>query len=201
MAFRRGLCLVSHKYRFVYFPIAKNASSSLKAEFRKPRYETEEIRTCSLDQEIFRDYFTFTFLRDPLSRVASAYQEISLRFEMSDSKIPGMDFCKMEDTNERFLAFLKQVRAEAWDPHVRPQLDFVGGLEFDFWGRIESLQHGLGQGYSTSLAWVPAPCCLNAAHVPSARKNTATTATSSILNTSRRAQFHSFGKSTGRISG
>jgi SAM-dependent methyltransferase len=151
-----GLCLVSHKHRFIYFPIAKNASSSLKSEFSKPRYGTEEIKACKLDADSFRDYFTFTFLRDPLSRVTSAYQEISLRIEMNDSKTPSMAFSEMADSSERFEAFLEQLRTNHWDPHVKPQRDFTGGLELDFWGRTESLQDDLDQVFD-KLGLGPCP--------------------------------------------
>ncbi len=139
----RGRHLVSHKYRFIYFSIAKNASSTLRTELGKPHYQCEDIRFTQQDEAIVKEYFKFTFLRDPVSRFVSAYQEVSLRGEMDDSGVQKKPFMELEDNSERFEAFLTQVEAEKWDTHVRTQSDAIGHFHMDFYGRIESLENDL----------------------------------------------------------
>ena len=88
-------CLVSHKYRFVCFPIAKNASSTINTELKRAVYQCERIRSKDLPQAVIRNYFKFTFLRDPVSRTTSAYQEISKRVDENDAKTPARKFFYM----------------------------------------------------------------------------------------------------------
>lgn|GEM_PF-834754 len=131
------LVMVSHKYRFIYFQIGKNASSTIKAELSKPRYECETCRFHTIDDSLVNDYFKFAFLRDPVSRMVSAYQEVSLRHELNDSTVQSRPFMQMQDSAERFEAFLDEVTREKWDTHVRTQSDLSGHLPMDFYGRVE----------------------------------------------------------------
>ncbi|MEJ8567673.1 sulfotransferase family 2 domain-containing protein [Elongatibacter sediminis] len=142
-------CLISHKYRFIYFQIGKNASSTLKAEFFRPRYECEQVPVNSLDEATLDAYFTFTFLRDPVTRLVSAYQEISMRHEMKDSAIGAKPFLEMEEGPERFEAFLDEVEKDKWDKHVATQTRLLGSLPVDFHGRVETLAADLQQVFDT----------------------------------------------------
>ncbi len=151
-----GRCLISHKYRFICFLIPKNACSTLKAEFLKPRYECKHIRSSDLDDEVFENYFKFTFLRDPVSRATSAYQEVSWRDEMSCSTIKNKPFMQIEDDMNRFIAFLDSVTQKFWDNHVRPQYTFSVGIRMDFYGRVETLQSNL-ESLFESLGMGPCP--------------------------------------------
>ncbi len=139
----RGIFLVSHKYRFAYFPMSKNASSTLKFEFRKPRYACEQFRISSFSDLDLEDYFKFAFLRDPVSRFVSAYQEISFRGENNDSTVVKKPFMELEDNPERFQAFIQEVEKGKWDPHVISQGDLVDRIHMDFYGRVESLESDL----------------------------------------------------------
>ena len=58
------ICVVSHKYRFIYFAIAKNASSTLKRALVESPYEGQEIPIQRLDKKLLDSYFKFTFLRN-----------------------------------------------------------------------------------------------------------------------------------------
>jgi hypothetical protein len=135
--------LVSHKYRFIYFPISKNASSTLKAELNKPRYGCEPLTLQALNDEKLNPYFKFAFLRDPVSRLVSAYQEVSLRHELQDSTLPNRPFMTMHDCPERFAAFLDQVEKELWDRHLFTQRSQLAVVPMDFYGRVESFASDL----------------------------------------------------------
>ncbi len=138
-----GLGMISHKYRFIYFQMPKNASSTIRRELRKPRYECEEVALSSLDDETLGSYFKFAFLRDPVSRLVSAYQEVSFRNEMKDSRLRHKPFMDLEDNAERFDAFLDEVESGKWDPHVETQSGRLGRESMEFYGRVETLAEDL----------------------------------------------------------
>ncbi len=135
-----GQCLVSHKHKFILIPIAKNASSILNTEFLRPPYHSQMLPIGQLDKSVLSGYFKFAFLRDPVARATSAYQEISLRQESGQPTVPTMAFSAMEDDEERFRTFVNEVACEGGDVHVIPQSNSIYGVEIDFFGRVESLE-------------------------------------------------------------
>ncbi|GAH06581.1 unnamed protein product, partial [marine sediment metagenome] len=73
-------CVISDRFRFICLLIAKNGSSSLRVEFGQDIYDSYEQLYRLIDRQVRDSYFTFATIRDPVSRLLSAYQEISLRF-------------------------------------------------------------------------------------------------------------------------
>ena len=143
------LCVVSDRFRLICILIAKNASSTLREEFRKERYAGREALYHSLEAGICDGYFTFAFVRDPVSRLLSAYQEISMRHEMDKTRDPDFPFYSMEDGRQRFAAFLGELARNKWDPHVRTQTDYLDGVRVDFLGQIATFQEDMGFIYQT----------------------------------------------------
>ncbi len=141
------MTLVSHRFRFIFLPIGKNASSTLRAELGKERFATSRERYLRLDEAVRRDYFTFTFLRHPVSRFLSAYQEISMRIEGSDQTSPTPAFAALPQGPEHFEAFLRRAENRLWDVHLKPQVDHLDRVRLDFIGRIETLQDDLAAIY------------------------------------------------------
>ena len=115
-------------------------------------------------------YFKFTFVRHPLPRLVSAYANKILRAETvawptiraiqarQDSAGLGIveRYLKLRSAARRrdltdaeaqrgatFREFVEYVATEppsSLEPHWRPQHPFLGGLSFDFIGRLEQLQ-------------------------------------------------------------
>jgi SAM-dependent methyltransferase len=142
-AHSRGHCHISHKHRFIFFRIAKNASSTMRGVLRDPALEVETVPIASLDPKTVEEYFTFTFLRDPINRLLSAYQEVSLRDELKDSSVVRKPFMDLGDGIERFRAFLSEIEQGKWDVHTHDQTDLLHHIPMDFYGRVESLQADL----------------------------------------------------------
>lgn len=140
-----SLCMVSNRFRFIYVLIPKNASSTLRAELRRDLYECEELRYSQVDSARRQAYFAFTFLRPPVTRLLSAYQEISMRFESSPSSEPRRRFFTMDEGPARFLAFLDAAEEKLWDDHIRLQEDFVRGASIDYFGTLERFQFDLAK--------------------------------------------------------
>jgi len=129
-------CMICHQLRCIFVAIPKNGSSTIKAELRRLDPTTEQVR-CTEAAEQWPHYFTFAFLRDPVSRVLSAYQEISMRLE--EQPVDNLPFSTMKPGLTRFETFLSCIEERAWDPHITPQTDLVGDHRIDVWGRVESL--------------------------------------------------------------
>ena len=138
-------CVVSHKYRFIYFAVAKNASSTLKSVLCRPEYGGKDIVFHKVDKALLESYFTFTFLRDPVKRVASAYQEICYRHDTNEPGTKFRPFMELPDGIDKFAAFLKQIEDGHWDQHLRYQVVFLQALEMNFYGRVENLNADLSR--------------------------------------------------------
>jgi len=136
-------CVVSERFHFVCLLIAKNASSTLRTEFGQDVYDSYEQRYAEIHPRVRDRYFTFATLREPVSRLLSAYQEISMRFEIEPLPTPQRRFYLMEDTPKRFDTFLDALDDACWDPHLLPQVNYLAGVRVDLFASVERLQDGV----------------------------------------------------------
>lgn len=162
--------LADTRRRFLYCPIAKVACTSLKLWMLaiagdtppRPFNEQVEVQRYSLRrlghraaQQILQDpeYFSFAFVRNPWSRVVSAYlnkfQSVNVTSERVISQL-RRDRKREELTADvpfrEFIEFLSRGRAWKFDEHWRPQHLFLKEVRLDFLGRFEHL--------ARDFAWV-----------------------------------------------
>lgn len=157
--------LVNHRYGFIYCPINKVACSTLKSWFlettgheygsgswpeRIHPYLSE--RSMKDMGDLNKGYFKFVFVRNPWSRLASGYvQKFLGRWNVEES--PSRPIVEAiyktrgqlpdHEKSITFREFVDYVVAQEpmhLDEHWRPQHLFLGGLSFDFVGRLEYLQ-------------------------------------------------------------
>ncbi|HPF37785.1 MAG TPA: sulfotransferase family protein [Phycisphaerae bacterium] len=156
--------LPNDEYRFVYCPIPKVASSSLKQWFLTtlgydsgradwPERPHEFLSQWLHDRRLAipDDYLTFAFVRDPRRRLVSAFlQKFVVRWDAPAS--PARPVIEAVCTSLgrpvdhangiSFRCFVKHVVGcdpILLDPHWRPQYLFLeGGRSIDFVGRAES---------------------------------------------------------------
>lgn len=101
----------------------------------KPRAEAERV---------VRDSFTLAFVREPVSRVVSAYVEKFVRpgpdalFEPAREVLAacGVDASR-GITFREFVSFLERSQDEELESHWRPQENFVRGVRIDLLARME----------------------------------------------------------------
>ncbi len=135
-------CIVSHRFGFICVLVAKSASSTLEAALLRPEYHAERLLADEIDEAVWREATVVTFLRDPVERLLSAYQEVSLRDEMKrEGDVDS--FFDMPDGSERFEAFVSAIERERFDAHLLAQSEFLAGRRIDRYGCVETLDEDL----------------------------------------------------------
>lgn len=159
--------MISHEHKFIFIHIPKCAGSSIKEHFfkgmeldwRKPNYEVlygwcpkrkihlqhatakELLETELIPEDIWNDYFKFTFVRNPWDRAYSDYLWI-----MNDRKVYGSFKDYIEKTGD-FAESLRNKNDKTYrGDHPMPQTDFYsveGKFKMDFIGRFETLSEDM----------------------------------------------------------
>jgi hypothetical protein len=138
------VCVVSDRYKFIYVFLPKNASSTLRHEFKDGRYgPAYEVDYSAVDENKKNEYFTFTVLREPVSRFLSAYQEVSMRYEGSDKGNIDYDYYSMDDTEQRINGFLDSIWHNQWDMYLEKQCEVLKNIRFDYFVGMEWLQQDM----------------------------------------------------------
>lgn len=149
---------INEKYKFVYFMIPKNASSTirhfiLQNLFDNPnlKYNWEQISDfgnfCSRNKSLSqcKDYFWFIFFRNPINRVVSTYNDKVLSI-VGDQVYDGLYNPRM--SLEKFIDFVIKTPDLVIDRHIKSQT--FGNVEkllnqnrFDFIGSVENFEHDM----------------------------------------------------------
>lgn len=154
--------IVSHKNKYVYFPIPKVACSTIRAllapleglEWHHPwERKTPFVRVQKALAQKLPGYFKFAFVRNPWDRLVSCYEDkvVSVRTCENNKAVHNGVFREFEKYKQDFLhmdfpefvEFVCSVPDEETDWHFRPQYMFVDPRQLDLLGRFESLNRDL----------------------------------------------------------
>ncbi|MEA1866796.1 MAG: sulfotransferase family 2 domain-containing protein, partial [Thermodesulfobacteriota bacterium] len=160
-------CIISHKHQFIYIPIPKIACTSVLnrvAEIIHGRptklYKITSHRDVHLNRKNifnskyselhpdtakavkkYKNYFKFTFTRNPFDRIHSCYvDKLSIDSYGFDNNLikryaqmhRGMSFVE-------FLKTIAGIDVEEMDEHFRPQCTFFPVNYIDFTGKLENI--------------------------------------------------------------
>eukprot|EP00956_Cyclotella_meneghiniana_P015058 scaffold22815_cov61-Cyclotella_meneghiniana.AAC.2 len=145
-------CVISRKYKFIYIHVLKSGGTATKEFIRnslcgeddkdchKVNYYVVGTDSCVKAITEHADYFTFSFVRNPFSRIFSMYSMMdgfplhpNMKGHVTES-LPFKDFVPMSIEERR-------KHAKMHKSHYYNQTDFIfskGGCPvFDFLGRVE----------------------------------------------------------------
>lgn len=116
-------------------------------ELGDDRFASSEELYDRLPEDVRSGFFVFGFLRHPVPRFLSGYQEISLRVEGDPRESKGKAWEAMPEGMERLAEFLAEAERRLGDSHVRRQSEYLRGVRYDFLGRVETFQSDLARVY------------------------------------------------------
>lgn len=151
---------VSHKHEFIYYSIPKAACTTLKSFIinvddieRGPSVHTTDIPVLSSSESrspLYKNYFHFTFVRNPYDRLLSCYMDkvscpassdltdpvfINGEYREFLNKYGNLGFKKMSFGD--FVRFVTKISDKHCDPHFASQHSLLNLDSLDFIGRLE----------------------------------------------------------------
>ena len=151
LSHEKGFCHVSDKYKVIFLPIPKNASTSIRC-IKEFDFNLGNI-FCYTDKIESGKYQVFTILRNPLDRFISTYIEVCERAYGDSTKTLKKDFyCITPPPQKRFCGILSEVEKSFFDIYIRPQSYFIT----DYQNKLFNLDfvinfHDLEKGISLML--------------------------------------------------
>ena len=137
-------CAISHQYKFMYIHVLKSGGMTVKAFLKNAlcgRTEKPcpmgdhvlEIVNCGINVAKHRDYFIWSFVRSPFSRLYSGY---SMADSMRNHRAPYTFETFALATNQKRL-FMSSTSPHHYSPQINflfdskncPVVDFIGRLE------------------------------------------------------------------------
>ena len=129
--------------KFVWFRIAKCGTRSTLAALREyvTDFDIEQGFKIRYSSEQYSDYFKFTFVRDPYSRIVSAWNDKILLGNSGGGKFDSDLVNRIQDFRF-FVDWLIDQDPKTVNIHFRPQALLVSE-EVDFVGRMENFNEDL----------------------------------------------------------
>merc|ERR1719326_1447947 len=104
----------------MYFPVPKAAQSTSR-HLILDKLNGTALFWKDVNYKMQQTYYKFTFVRDPVDRFISMYDELNL----IPRKAEEMPYFNMSDTVDRLWAFLAQTEEHWFDVHTYPQPWFL----------------------------------------------------------------------------
>ena len=109
-----NLCFINDNKKICLIFIPKNASNTMKKAISTNRE--------SLYSDTFKDYKKIIVIRDPISRIISAYNEVMKVITIRNDERKNTDFYRnRQDIEKSFDLFLDYIKDNFFDGHVAPQ--------------------------------------------------------------------------------
>lgn len=129
---------ISHTHRFVWFRVAKVATRTLVGYFD----ENDVVREVShalwmrYPTALFADYFRFGFVRHPLRRFVSTWQDKVVNANYFELDEPTLT--RMRSRPEEFAGWVADLDLDDANQHLAFQSRLVDLTQIDFLGRLET---------------------------------------------------------------
>lgn len=129
---------ISHARRFVWFRVAKVATRTLLGYFEDHGIglDVNHAYDMRYPTALFGDYFKFGFVRHPLPRFVSTWQDKVVNanyFDLDDTLL-----ARVRERPEAFAAWVADQQMTDADQHLALQCRLVDLSQVDFLGRLET---------------------------------------------------------------
>lgn len=137
---------LSNQKKYIWFLIPKCGSNSIRIFLRK---NSEIVSNEKLKEAVraginWENYFKFIIVRNPWSRLLSAWQDKAQMQWNAKYEFPQFRIQYFRQFHDKdFSFFVKNCKINR-DPHLRPISDLVDISGIDFIGKLENLQEDLG---------------------------------------------------------
>ena len=133
--------MISHKHKFIFVHIPKNAGSSFEILSGEEKGLHKNISYYLNKSSNSKNYFKFAIARNPWDRFISLYHYYiggSSRYKFNGIPVSFTEFARRFNDGDPMLA------RHIWEKHYLPQIDFITHNSMvnylDFIGRFENLQ-------------------------------------------------------------
>ncbi|WP_110183058.1 sulfotransferase family protein [Nocardioides solisilvae] len=138
---------VSHSHRFVWYRVAKVATRTIRHHFASHgvSLDADHAMRVRYPTAAFSDYLKFAFVRDPLERFVSAWQD----------KVVNMNYFKFDETTHARMQVVEEFarwtaehdlgRVPGTDQHLALQSRLIDLSSVDFVGRLESFDRDFAE--------------------------------------------------------
>lgn len=155
---RRGQasgCIMSHKYKFIYIHVLKSGGSTIKHFLKRGLCQVSELHEpCKNDESYFfvnqscndmvkehPDYFVWAMVRNPFSRMYSAYSMLAHNPRDENSK--NISFSDFVMGNGKFRKRLSRKSVDHYDPQQSFLFDENECPNFDYVGKLENMDEDM----------------------------------------------------------
>jgi hypothetical protein len=186
---------ISHTHRFVWYRNAKVGTRTFFNYIAEHDVTTEMLNASRTPYptEAFRDYFKFGFVRHPLDRFISAWQD-----KVHDRNSLGFDESTLEKMKviENFAAWVAEQDLRdlgSTDRHVVLQTRLIDLTEVDFVGRMETFTEDLATVCRTIGVPVAPPARRNKSTARGVTRDNASQQLRSMVEEMYRLDYQVFG--------
>ena len=144
-------CIMSHKYKFIYIHVLKSGGSAIKHFLKRGLCQVPGLHDeCKNDETYYftgqscndmvrehPDYFVWAMVRNPFSRMYSAYSMLYHHPRNEESK--QMSFADFVLGDNRFRRSLSNMSPIHYHPQHKNLFDLNECPNFDFTGRLENI--------------------------------------------------------------
>lgn len=129
-----------YKHKALWFRVRKAATTTIKTYFLENTEKNEYIYSSEIGYlpRMFKGYFKFAFVRNPLDRFMSCWQDkvVAGNYFNYSPKV----YEKMLDINN-FITWVETLNIKTCDQHLREQSSLIDLNNIDFIGRIENFEN------------------------------------------------------------
>ena len=136
---------ISHAHRFVWFRVAKVGTRTLLGYFEENDVALDVAHAYKMryPTALFADYFKFAFVRHPLARFVSTWQDKVMNSNYFELDEPTLT--RLQRSPEEFADWVADQDLAEADQHLALQSRLIDLTQVDFLGRLETFDRDLAE--------------------------------------------------------